>query len=138
VIVGFPGESDEAFERTLDLMRKVKFDNLNSFAYSARPNTEAAQWADQISDEVKSERLQKVQRLAAAHALERSQRYVGKAVEVLVEEQNPRNIEQVMGRTRQGRQVFFDGQIDELMGSLVDVEIVEARPWSLTGTMIGR
>mmetsp|Transcript_11969 Transcript_11969/g.25909 ORF Transcript_11969/g.25909 Transcript_11969/m.25909 type:complete len:751 (-) Transcript_11969:103-2355(-) len=138
VIVGFPGESDEAFERTLDLMRKVKFDNLNTFAYSQRPNTEAAQWGDQISDEVKSERLQKVQRLATAHALERSQRYVGKAVEVLVEERNPRNMEQVMGRTRQGRQVFFDGEIDELMGSLVDVEIVEARPWSLTGKIIGR
>ena len=135
VIVGFPGETDEAFERTLDVMRAVKFDNLNTFAYSPRPNTEAALWEDQIPDDVKAERLQKVQRLAAEHALERSERYVGKKVEVLVEERNPRSVEQVMGRTRQGRQVFFDGDIDELMGSLVEVKITEARPWSLTGEL---
>ena len=135
VIVGFPGETDEAFERTLDLMKAVKFDNLNTFAYSPRPNTEAALWEDQVPDDVKAERLQKVQRLATEHALERSERYVGKTVEVLVEERNPRNIEQVMGRTRQGRQVFFNGNIDDLMGSLVEVKVIEARPWSLTGEL---
>ena len=137
VIVGFPGETDEAFERTLDVMRAVKFDNLNTFAYSPRPNTEAALWEDQIPEDVKAERLQKVQRLAAEHALERSERYVGKKVEVLVEERNPRNVEQVMGRTRQGRQVFFDGDIDELIGCLEEVKITEARPWSLTGELCG-
>ena len=137
VIVGFPGETDEAFERTLDVMRAVKFDNLNTFAYSPRPNTEAALWEDQIPEDVKAERLQKVQRLATEHALERSERYVGKKVEVLVEERNPRNVEQVMGRTRQGRQVFFDGDIDELIGSLKEVKITEARPWSLTGELCG-
>ena len=138
VIVGFPGETDEAFERTLDLMKAVKFDNLNTFAYSPRPNTEAALWEDQVPDDVKAERLQKVQRLAAEHALERSERYVGKAVEVLVEDRNPRNVEQVMGRTRQGRQVFFDGNIDEMMGSLVKVKVNEARPWSLTGELLSQ
>ena len=116
-------------------MKAVKFDNLNTFAYSPRPNTEAALWDDQVPDDVKAERLQKVQRLAAEHALERSERYVGKTVEVLVEERNPRNIEQVMGRTRQGRQVFFNGNIDDLMGSLVEVKVIEARPWSLTGEL---
>lgn len=138
VIVGFPGETDEAFERTLDLMKAVKFDNLNTFAYSPRPNTEAALWEDQVPDDVKAERLQKVQRLAAEHALERSERYVGKTVEVLVEDRNPRNVEQVMGRTRQGRQVFFDGNIDEMMGSLVEVKVNEARPWSLTGELLSQ
>ena len=133
VIVGFPGETDAAFERTLDLMREVKFDNLNTFAYSPRPNTEAALWGDQVPEEVKAERLQRVQRLAATHALERSERYVGRAVEVLVEDRNPRDVDQVMGRTRQGRQVFFKGDIDELMGKLLKVKITEARPWSLTG-----
>ena len=137
VIVGFPGETDEAFERTLDVMRAVKFDNLNTFAYSPRPNTEAALWEDQIPEDVKAERLQKVQRLATEHALERSERYVGKKVEVLVEERNPRNVEQVMGRTRQGRQVFFDGDIDKLIGCLEEVKITEARPWSLTGELCG-
>ena len=133
VIVGFPGETEEAFERTLDLMKAVKFDNLNTFAYSPRPNTEAATWEEQLPEDVKTTRLHRVQELAAKHGLERSERYVGRTVEVLVEGRNPRNPAQVMGRTRQGRQVFFDGDINELEGVLVNVVITEARTWSLMG-----
>ena len=150
VIVGFPGETEAAFQRTLDLMEAVKFDNLNSFAYSPRPNTEAATWVDDdgiggdddgegeanyfvVPEEVKKERLARVQELAVRHGLERSQRYLGRTVEVLVEDRNPRKPGQVMGRTRQGRQVFFDGDIDDIKGELVDVEITEARTWSLMG-----
>ncbi|GKY91955.1 hypothetical protein MPSEU_000167100 [Mayamaea pseudoterrestris] len=133
IIVGFPGETEEAFQRTLDLMEAVKFDNVNSFTYSPRPNTEAALFDDQITEDVKSERLQRVQQLATTHALERSQRYLGKTVEVLVEDSNPRSPSQVMGRTREGRQVYFDGDLDILMGQLVMVDITEARTWSLMG-----
>mmetsp|Transcript_13257 Transcript_13257/g.24877 ORF Transcript_13257/g.24877 Transcript_13257/m.24877 type:complete len:741 (+) Transcript_13257:78-2300(+) len=136
VIVGFPGETDDQFKRTLELMERVKFDNLNTFAYSPRPNTEAALWDNQVPDDIKAERLQMVQRLAAQHGLERSQRYVGKVVEVLVEDRNPRNGDQVMGRTRQNRQVFFDGNIGVLKGQLVDVKIIEARTWSLLGEVV--
>jgi len=136
VIVGFPGESEEAFQRTLDLMEEVKFDNLNTFAYSPRPNTEAANWENQIPPDVQSDRLQRVQALAAQHALERSQRYLGRQVEVLVEDRNPKDRDQVMGRTRQARQVFFPGDVNELKGELVMVEIVEARTWSLVGKTI--
>jgi len=153
VIVGFPGETEEAFQRTLDLMEAVKFDNLNSFAYSPRPNTEAATWVGSddeksnsspdddngkteyyvVPEAVKKERLARVQELAVRHGLERSQRYLGRTMEVLVEDKNPRRPGQVMGRTRQGRQVFFDGDIDELKGELVEVEVTEARTWSLMG-----
>lgn len=136
VIVGFPGETEEAFQRTLDLMEEVKFDNLNTFAYSPRPNTEAANWENQIPPDVQSDRLQRVQALAAKHALERSQRYVGTSVEVLVEDRNPKNGNEVMGRTRQGRQVFFEGDIDVLRGELVMVEVVEGRTWSLVGKAV--
>lgn len=135
IIVGFPGETEEAFQRTLDLMEEVKFDNLNTFAYSPRPNTEAANWDSQVPSDVQSDRLQRVQALAAKHALERSERYVGKQVEVLVEDRNPKNGGEVMGRTRQGRQVFFEGDIDELKGQLVNVKITEARTWSLVGSI---
>ena len=135
VIVGFPGETEEAFQRTLDLMEEVKFDNLNTFAYSPRPNTEAANWEDQIPEDVKSERLQRVQALATKHGLERSQRYLDKVVEVLVEEKNPRNANQVFGRTRQGRQVYFDGDLNELKGEYVKVRVTEARTWSLVGEL---
>jgi len=135
VIVGFPGETEEAFQKTLQLMEAVKFDNINSFCYSPRPNTEAALWDGQVPEAVKSDRLRRVQELAARHGLERSQRYLGRTEEVLVEDGNPRNAEQVMGRTRQGRQVFFDGDVDRLRGKLVDVLITEARTWSLMGVM---
>ena len=108
-------------------------DNLNTFAYSPRPNTEAADWEDQIPEEVKSERLQRVQKLAAEHGSERSERYVGRVVEVLVEDVNPRNPNQVMGRTRQARQAYFDGDLEALRGKLVNVLITEARTWSLVG-----
>lgn len=133
VIVGFPGETDEAFQRTLDLMNAVKFDNLNTFAYSPRPNTEASTWEDQVPEDIKSARLQMVQKLANEHGMERSMRYVGRTVEVLVEGGNPRNPRQVQGRTRQGRQVFFDGNLEELSGELVTVKVTEARTWSLMG-----
>ena len=135
VIVGFPGETEEAFQRTLDLMEEVKFDNLNTFAYSPRPNTEAANWDDQVPEDVKNDRLQRVQKLATKHGLERSERYLDRVVEVLVEDKNPRNPNQVMGRTRQSRQVYFDGDIESLQGEFVNVRITEARTWSLMGIM---
>lgn len=136
IIVGFPGETEEAFQRTLDLMEYVIFDNVNSFAYSPRPNTEAAEWTDQVSEGVKSERLQRVQALAVRHGMERSQRYVGRVEEILVEDANPRNPhQQVMGRTRQGRQVYFDGDLAKLKGQFVKVKITKASTWSLMGEL---
>jgi tRNA-2-methylthio-N6-dimethylallyladenosine synthase len=138
IIVGFPGETEKAFLKTLQLMEEVKFDNVNSFAYSPRPNTEAALWDNQIADDVKSERLQRVQQLATKHGLERSERYVGRIEEVLVEDANPRDPLQVMGRTRQGRQVYFNGDLELLQGEFVNVKITEARTWSLMGELLER
>ncbi|CAM9365981.1 unnamed protein product [Discosporangium mesarthrocarpum] len=137
VIVGFPGETEEQFQHTLDLMEEVKYDNLNTFSYSPRPNTEAALWENQVPEDVKSDRLQRVMRLGARHALERSQRYMGRVMEVLVEERNPKNAAQVMGRTRTNRPVFVQGRIEELRGKLLPVRITECRPWSLTGEPAG-
>jgi tRNA-2-methylthio-N6-dimethylallyladenosine synthase len=136
IIVGFPGETEEQFGKTLQLMEEVQFDNVNSFVYSPRPNTEAALYTNQIDDAVKSERLQRVQELAIRHGYQRSLRYMNRTVEVLVEDVNPRNSDQVMGRTRQGRQVYFDGDINMLLGELVPVRITEARTWSLMGEMV--
>eukprot|EP00903_Cladosiphon_okamuranus_P014407 g13375.t1 len=137
VIVGFPGETEEQFQHTLDLMERVKFDNLNTFSYSPRPNTEAALWDNQIPEDVKADRLQRVMRLGCTHAQERSERYMGRVEEVLVEERNPKNAAQVMGRTRQNRPVFLDGDITKLRGRLIKTKITECRPWSLTGVAQG-
>jgi tRNA-2-methylthio-N6-dimethylallyladenosine synthase len=133
---GFPGESEEAFQRTLDLMEAVKFDNLNTFAYSPRPNTEASTWELQVPEEEKARRLQLVQKLAAEHALERSMRYLHREVEVLVEDRNPKNRDEVMGRTRQGRQVYFDGNFNNLKGEFVNVRITQASTWCLMGELV--
>jgi tRNA-2-methylthio-N6-dimethylallyladenosine synthase len=132
-IVGFPGETEEQFENTLKLVEDLGFDQLNTAAYSPRPGTPAALWENQLSEEVKSDRLQRLNHLVATKAAERSLRYLGRIEEVLVEDQNPKNPAQVMGRTRGNRLTFFQGDIAQLKGKLVKVQIAEARAFSLTG-----
>ena len=135
-IVGFPGETEAQFEKTLQLVEDIGFDQLNTAAYSPRPGTPAAVWENQISEEVKSDRLQRLNRLVAVKAQERSQRYLDRTEEVLVEDQNLKNPSQVMGRTRGNRLTFFEGDIDRLKGQLVKVKITEARAFSLSGVIL--
>ncbi|MEB3357310.1 MAG: tRNA (N6-isopentenyl adenosine(37)-C2)-methylthiotransferase MiaB [Synechococcales bacterium] len=135
-IVGFPGETEAQFENTLRLVEDIGFDQLNTAAYSPRPGTPAALWENQLPEEVKSDRLQRLNHLVGVRAAERSLRYLGRIEEVLVEDQNPKNPQQVMGRTRGNRLTFFPGDIAKLQGQLVRVEIQEARAFSLTGTQI--
>ncbi|NEP14844.1 MAG: tRNA (N6-isopentenyl adenosine(37)-C2)-methylthiotransferase MiaB [Symploca sp. SIO2C1] len=132
-IVGFPGETEAQFENTLNLVEDIGFDQLNTAAYSPRPGTPAAQWEEQLSEEVKSDRLQRLNRLVSVKAAERSQRYLGRIEEVLVEDQNPKDTTQVMGRTRGNRLTFFTGDLRELKGQLVNVKITQTRAFSLTG-----
>ncbi|AFY38408.1 tRNA-i(6)A37 thiotransferase enzyme MiaB [[Leptolyngbya] sp. PCC 7376] len=135
-IVAFPGETEEQFENTLKLVEDIGFDQLNTAAYSPRPGTPAAVWEDQLSEEVKSDRLQRLNRLVNQKAAERSERYAGRVEAVLVEGQNPKNPNQVMGRTSGNRLTFFEGDINELKGTIVSVRITEVRPFSLTGEPI--
>ena len=135
-IVAFPGETEDQFLDTLQLIRDIGFDAVNTAAYSPRPGTPAAIWEGQLSEEVKSDRLQRINRAVAQSAAERSQRYLGRVEEVLVETVNPKRPDQVSGRTRTGRLVFFDGDIQQLRGQLVTVRIGEARAFSLTGDRI--
>lgn len=132
-IVGFPGETEQQFENTLKLVDDISFDLLNTAAYSPRPGTPAAVWDEQLSEEVKSDRLQRLNHLVSIKAAERSQRYMGRIEEVLVEDQNLKDKTQVMGRTRGNRLTFFAGDINELKGKLVKVRITEVRAFSLTG-----
>ncbi|MBW4504209.1 MAG: tRNA (N6-isopentenyl adenosine(37)-C2)-methylthiotransferase MiaB [Scytonema hyalinum WJT4-NPBG1] len=132
-IVGFPGETEQQFENTLKLVDDIGFDLLNTAAYSPRPGTPAAVWHEQLSEEVKSDRLQRLNHLVSIKAAERSQRYMGRIEEVLVEDQNSKDKTQVMGRTRGNRLTFFTGDINGLKGKLVKVKITEVRAFSLTG-----
>lgn len=135
-IAGFPGETEAQFQNTLKLVEDIGFDQLNTAAYSPRPNTPAALWAEQISEAEKSDRLQRLNHLVAQKAAERSLRYADRIEEVLVEDVNPKNPAQVMGRTRNNRLTFFTGEIAKLRGELVKVHITEVRPFSLTGVPV--
>ncbi|MGD1937121.1 MAG: tRNA (N6-isopentenyl adenosine(37)-C2)-methylthiotransferase MiaB [Cyanophyceae cyanobacterium] len=132
-IVGFPGETEEQFLQTMDVTERVGFDMLNTAAYSPRPGTPAAVWENQLDEETKGDRLQRLNHLVSQCAAERSQRYAGRIESVLVEDQNPKDPNQVMGRTDGNRLTFFEGDINELKGKIVPVEITEIRPFSLTG-----
>lgn len=135
-IVGFPGETEEQFQNTLKLVEDIGFDQLNTAAYSPRPGTPAALWENQLTEDVKSDRLQRLNHLVATKAAERSQRYLGRIEEVLVEDQNPKDPTQVMGRTRGNRLTFFTGDINELKGKTIPVRITTVRAFSLTGECV--
>jgi tRNA-2-methylthio-N6-dimethylallyladenosine synthase len=140
VIVAFPGESDAQFRRTLALVEEIGFDQVNTAAYSPRPNTPAADWPDQLSEAVKVQRLQELNALVERKARERSERYAGRTEEILVEGANPRDPQQAMGRTRGNRLTFFpachgDGSPVQ-PGELVRVRIEEVRAFSLSGRLV--
>ena len=136
VIVGFPGETEEQFQETLTLMEEVVFDSVNTAAYSPRPNTPAAVWENQVPDDVKQDRLQRINELNLKHAAQRRARLLGRTVEILVEERNVRRPTQVMGRTTHGFIVYFDGDIDELRGKLVNVHIDTCQTYHLSGRIV--
>ena len=139
-IVAFPGESDAQYRRTLALIEEIGFDLVNTAAYSPRPNTPAADWQNQLSEAVKVERLQELNALVERTAQQRSNRYAGRCEQILVESSNPKNSNQVMGRTRTNRLTFFPGQ--NALGSpikpgdLVTVQIEEVRAFSLSGKLV--
>lgn len=117
-------------------MDEVKFDLINTAAYSPRPNTPAATWVNQIPEEIKQERLQRINVLVKKHARERRERMIGRTVEVLVEERNVRVPTQVMGRTRHNYIVYCDGDIDKLRGVLVKVQIDSCESFYLSGKIV--
>ncbi|MCP9882691.1 tRNA (N6-isopentenyl adenosine(37)-C2)-methylthiotransferase MiaB [Cyanobium sp. Alchichica 3B3-8F6] len=139
VIVAFPGETDAQYRRTLDLIEEIGFDAVNTAAYSPRPNTPAAVWPNQLSEAVKVERLQELNALVERTARERSARYAGRREQILVEGTNPKNPEQMMGRTRTNRLTFFPAQRSDgrtiAPGELVTVQIEDVRAFSLSGKL---
>jgi tRNA-2-methylthio-N6-dimethylallyladenosine synthase len=133
-IVGFPGESEADFEATLRLVRELEFDDSYSFAYSRRPGTPAADLAGQVPDEVKSERLQRLQAQIQAQATAVSEKMVGGIERVLVEGSSKRSAQELAGRTANNRTVNFAGA-PQLVGRFAAVRITEARSHSLRGEL---
>ena len=133
IIVAFPGESDEEFLDTLDVMEQVKFDTIFNFKYSPRPHTPAQNLPNQIPDEIASERLQRVIELQKEHQDEQMDKFVGTTVEVLFEDLKPNG--EVFGYTDNYAGVFVEGS-EELLGKIVSVKITKANRTSLKGEVI--
>lgn len=136
IIVGFPGETEEDFQATLDLLEQVEYDSVFSFKYSKRPNTPALQYEDQIPEEEKQRRLAILQERQRAIQIRRNARYVGEVDEVLVEGFN-KATSQWIGRTAQNKTLNFhhaqqvDG--DSLLGKYLPVRVTRAGANSLVG-----
>ena len=135
LIVGFPGETERDFQQTLDLTREAYFDQSFSFIYSRRPGTPAASLPDDVPQEVKQERLTRLQALLNTQASQINRSMVGSRQTVLVERPSRRDPRELAGRTENNRWVNFEGPPD-LLNRFVDVEVTEAMPNSLRGRLV--
>jgi len=136
VIVGFPGEEEKDFEETLDLIQKVRFDDLFSFKYSPRKGTRAAQSTEQVEEKVKQDRLSVLQEIQKEITLQKNQEWEGCVEEVLVEGRSRQSDQEVTGRARSNKIVNFEGDLS-LVGKLVPLGITKAYPHSLRGGIVG-
>jgi tRNA-2-methylthio-N6-dimethylallyladenosine synthase len=133
IIVGFPGETAEQFQHTMDLLAELRFDKVHVAAYSPRPGTVAATWPDDVPHEEKMARLHTIETFQEALGRELNGALVGQTLEILVE---GREKGRWMGRTRTNKIVYFAGEAAEPhRGALRQVLITEGGPWSLVGRL---
>lgn len=132
IIVGFPGETDEEFEDTLDVVRKVKFEQVYMFIYSRRVGTPADRTENQIPEEDKHRRFNKLKELVESQIEENNKKYVGTTQKVLVEGESKNNSDMLTGRTDSNKVVIFEGTKD-LVNKIVDLKIVSEHMWYLKG-----
>ncbi|MCF6459745.1 tRNA (N6-isopentenyl adenosine(37)-C2)-methylthiotransferase MiaB [Clostridium sp. Cult3] len=135
IIVGFPGETEEDFNETLDLVEKVRYDSAFTFLYSVREGTIAANMENQIPDDIKHERFQRLLDTLYPIFYENNLEYMDKTVEVLVEDISKNDPSVLTGRTRTGKLIHFKGEKD-LIGQLVNVKIIKAKSFTLEGLLI--
>ena len=134
IIVGFPGETNEDFRQTIDVMNRVKFDSAFNFKYSPRRGTKASEYDDQISEQTKQERLQDVIALQKKHTLERNIKLVGTTQTVLVEKESKMSSNHWAGRTDSNKWVIFSkGNVK--IKEMTSVYIIEARGITLHGEL---
>lgn len=134
IIVGFPGETEEDFEQTLDLVKRVRFDYVYTFLYSKRTGTPAAKKPGQVSQEVMKRRFDSLLELQNSIGKEINYKLLGTQTEILVEGPSKNNINMMTGRTRTNKIVNFKGGAD-LTGRMVNVIIENAGTWSLDGRL---
>ena len=135
IIVGFPGETVEQFEDTLDVVRKVKFEQIYMFIYSRRVGTPGDKMPNQVPEEDKHERFDRLKELYESQIEEQNQKYVGTIQKILVEGESKNNSNTLTGRTDSNKVVIFDGDIS-LKDKIIDVKILSQHMWYLKGEVI--
>jgi tRNA-2-methylthio-N6-dimethylallyladenosine synthase len=135
VIVGFPGEDEEDYAQTRDLVEEMQFDNAFIFRYSTRRDTPAATMAGQIDEQVKAQRNQDLLSVVDASAHRANECLVGRDVEILCEGPSRTNAARLMGRTRTNKIVVFEGR-PEHVGQIFEIAVTQANGFSLYGTPV--
>ncbi len=135
IIVGFPGETDEEFEDTLDVVRKVKFEQVYMFIYSRRVGTPGDKMENQIPEDVKHKRFDRLKALVESQMEEINKKYIGTVQRVLIEGESKNNKNLLTGRTDSNKVVILDAP-KELIGTMQDIKIVSEHMWYLKGEML--
>ena len=135
IIVGFPGETDEEFEDTLDVVRKVKFEQVYMFIYSRRIGTPGDKMKNQVPEEIKHKRFDKLKELVESQIAINNQKYIGTIQKVLVEGTSKNNENMLTGRTDSNKIVVFEGK-EDLINKVIDVKIESEHMWYLKGKII--
>ena len=134
IIVGFPNETEEDFEDTLDVVKQVNFEQVFMFLYSKRVGTPAAEMENQIPDQVKHERFNRLKKLVEDQMAQNNQKYLHTKQRILVEGISKNNPDMLTGRTKTNKVVIFEGDKD-CIGNMVTVEIVSEHMWYLKGEL---
>lgn len=135
IIVGFPNESDEEFEATLDMMKRVKYDNIYSFIYSRRTGTKAAEMEDLTPEDVKGKRMRRLLEVQREISTEHYKRFIGKKMRVLADDVSKKKKGCISGKSEEFIIVEFEGD-ESLIGQFADVEITDAMNWAVFGKLI--
>ncbi len=135
VIAGFPGETEEQFMRTFDLMKEIEFDYAFMFKYSPRSGTKAAEFSDQVPEEIRLNRLQRLIEQQEKITTKKYRDKIGKRCEIYVEGVSRKSKQEVAGKTRDFKVTVFPGEI-ALIGKSIEVEIIDAAGWTLKGKQL--
>ena len=136
IMIGFPGETDQDVEDTIDICEQVRYDSAFTFIYSKRRGTPAAKMLDQIPEDVKHERFERVLEVVNRISGEKNAEYMGKTLEVLVEGTSKKNEAVLTGKSRHNKTVNFTGGDKSMIGKLVQVKITDPKSFSLNGELV--
>ena len=135
LIVGFPDETDEDFRATLDIIKRVRYDNIYSFIYSKRSGTKAAEMPDAVSDEVKSRRMRELLETQREISTEHYKRFIGRRMRVLADDVSKKKKGCITGKSSEFIIVELEGD-ESLIGQFVDVEVTGSMNWAVTGRIV--